>query len=394
MLPRDRLLNSSTALGERYVHKSLPTQRHILPGNWNWESTATADYLVRETTWLTSMTGGTSQKYVLAYRYQLEDEYLGGKKKPARYSTIFRWELILIWEYLRQVTINRVHIMKAVQASSAFDNDPDSVDRVRLERWWDTVSLKDLCFGNRLNELERFESLGQIPRTWKDGHYRIARLEMGFPLDCEGFEVGFFARCRKLLDGYALDGPSGYPLEQTRMYLQGDVAVRHRFLNPNKLLEAVTRWDDWIYHDVSVRKCIDRSERIQDYTAEMTSSSSGGTMISGSSISEINARLALEEDKLNQDQEPLLLPDFPTAYAEKPASSKLIFLYEVERSTWNFSPEFWGRHRLICQHRSSLDTPLRLASERYERREMKEKEALEQEFRKCLKSNSWDAWEV
>lgn len=52
-------------------------------------------------------------------------------------------------------------------------------------------------------------------------------------------------------------------------------------------------------------------------------------MISGSSVSEINARLALEEDKLNQDQEPLLLPDFPTAYAEKPASSKLIFLYEV-----------------------------------------------------------------
>ena len=152
---------------------------------------------------------------------------------------------------------------------------------------------------------------------------------MGFPLDCEGFEVGFFARSRKLLDGYTVDGPSGYPLEQTRMYLQGDVAVRHRFLNPNKLLEAVTRWDDWIYHDVSVRKCIDRSERIQDYTAEMTGSSSGGTMISGSSVSEINARLALEEDKLNQDQEPLLLPDFPTAYAEKPASSKLIFLYEV-----------------------------------------------------------------
>jgi hypothetical protein len=80
MLPRDRLLNSGTALGERYVHKSLPTQRHILPGNWNWESTATADYLVRETTWLTSLTGGTSPKYVLAYRYQLEDGYLEGEK--------------------------------------------------------------------------------------------------------------------------------------------------------------------------------------------------------------------------------------------------------------------------------------------------------------------------
>lgn len=85
MLPRDRHLNSGTALGERYVHKSLPTQRHILPGNWNWESTATADYLVRETTWLASLTGVTSRgcsapKYVLAYRYQLEDEYLGGEK--------------------------------------------------------------------------------------------------------------------------------------------------------------------------------------------------------------------------------------------------------------------------------------------------------------------------
>jgi hypothetical protein len=80
MLPRDRLLNSGTALGERYVHKSLPTQRHILPGNWNWKSTATADYLVRETTWLTSLTGGTSPKYVLAYRYQLEDGDLGGEK--------------------------------------------------------------------------------------------------------------------------------------------------------------------------------------------------------------------------------------------------------------------------------------------------------------------------
>lgn len=62
------------------MHKSLPTQRHILSGNWNLESTATADYLVRETSWLTSLTGGASPKYVLAYRYQVEDGDLRGEK--------------------------------------------------------------------------------------------------------------------------------------------------------------------------------------------------------------------------------------------------------------------------------------------------------------------------
>jgi hypothetical protein len=80
MLPRDRHLNSGTALGERYVHKPLPTQRHILPGNWKLGSTATADYLARDTAWLASLTGGTSPKYVLAYRYQAEDGDLGGEK--------------------------------------------------------------------------------------------------------------------------------------------------------------------------------------------------------------------------------------------------------------------------------------------------------------------------
>lgn len=71
------------------------------------------------------------------------------------------------------------------------------------------------CFGRRLDHLARFESQGATPRQWKGGS------ELKLCPDAksiDNFEASFFAQARLYLDGYAVDGPLGYPVEATRRF--------------------------------------------------------------------------------------------------------------------------------------------------------------------------------
>lgn len=182
------------APGSRYVNKPLPPTT----GRWQAESAATVSYLVEKPTWLSSWSRDYSSNYVLAYRYQVEVKdgeedsngdagadsissdgkmvsraslkHLAGSHphigricrsqlaKPAstrrpcrqirrRYSTIFRWELILVWELLRQIAKTRFKMRGLISAClKNLHEDTSRPDWRRLDRWTTSVSNEHLSF--------------------------------------------------------------------------------------------------------------------------------------------------------------------------------------------------------------------------------------------------------
>lgn len=134
----------------------------------------------------------------------------------------------------------------------------------------------------------------------------------------DDFEASFFAEARRYLDGAAVDGPAGYPLEQTRRF---DARDGRQPLFPFEQHKVIDRWDTWIQNDEGIAKCIDLCEKT------MRTSSASGTNKTQSSASEVEARLA-NEGGGQGDTTPLLgLKLAPPRY--KPLSTKLTELYDI-----------------------------------------------------------------
>lgn len=180
--------------------------------------------------------------------------------------------------------------------------------------------------GEGLDQLADYESLGQIPRKWKDT-YDPRRWRKPYE-PCESFEAGFFAAARSLLDGYAVDAPAGYPLKQTRKYFrEGEPGPT--FIDTDDPLGVIEDWDNWIQIDERIRKCIDRSERLKDCARrELGTAPSDETISSGSNVSKTDARLEGDDRERDRLIGTASAPE-RLEYIDKPASSTLTRLYEV-----------------------------------------------------------------
>lgn len=81
-------------------------------------------------------------KVVSLQTYADRARFLSRQSSP-HLAIIYRWELILVWEYLRQVLINREQLWVAMQKSQTFDRAAYS----RAFRWQVAVSSN----GHRLS---------------------------------------------------------------------------------------------------------------------------------------------------------------------------------------------------------------------------------------------------